>query len=268
MKPYPAPSHAALGVPISICVPVYNGAAFLRECLDSIAAQTHRDFIAVIVDNASTDATRDICQAYEDERFFYVRNLENIGSIRNHSRALDLARTEFVKLFSADDVLMPETLELQLQALRRHPGAALATSDCIVTGPALEPLKRARYLGGHRRGEDAIQACVRQIDNKIGGPSNTLLRTGSVGAERFDIRYKWFADLEFHCRVLRRGDYVNIDRPGFLYRRHSATDSEVGCPMDIRERDELAFIQQYGRSPLPRLRYETRRLKRRLASWR
>ncbi|SEK57324.1 Glycosyl transferase family 2 [Roseateles sp. YR242] len=267
MKPYSEAEYAAQAslVPVTICVPVYNGEPYLRECLDSIAAQTFRDFIVLVIDNASTDGTAALCASYDDARFFYLRNEINIGSGPNHNRALDLARSEFVKLFSADDVLFPDTLALQVSALQRHPNASLVTSDCIVTGPKLEPLKEARYLAGPLTGDEAVQSCVRLIDNKIGGPSNTLLRRSAVGAQRIDTSYKWLADLEFHCRVLTHGDYLNTGKPGFYYRRHSATDSEVGCPPDIRERDELAFIQQYARSPMPRLRFEARRLKRRFA---
>ncbi|WP_374587315.1 glycosyltransferase family 2 protein [Ideonella dechloratans] len=266
MKPFQEADYIkkADTIPLTICVPVYNGEKYLRECLDSLATQSFNNFLVLTIDNASTDDTQKICQEYEDPRFFYTRNPENIGSGPNHNRGLDLAKTEFVKLFSADDILFSDTLELQVKALRNHPEAALATSDCIVTGPQLEPLHEARYLQGSLTGDQAIQACVNLIDNKIGGPSNTLLRRSCVGSLRFDTSYKWLADLEFHCRVLRQGGYINIGKPGFYYRRHSATDSEIGCPPEVRERDERAFIRAYARSPLPRLRFELRRLKRRL----
>lgn len=252
----------AAQMPVTVCVPVYNGEPYLRECLSSLSAQTYRDFIVVVIDNASTDGTATLCRDYEDDRFFYARNPINIGSIPNHNRGLEIAQSKFVKLFSADDVLFPETLEQQVNALEAHDDAALVTADCIVTGPLLEQLYESRYLPGPLNGKSAVQACVKLIANRIGGPSNTLLRRRCVGNHRFNTKYKWLADLDFHCKVLGEGGYLNIGQPGFFYRRHSATDSEIGCPPEVRERDELAFIREYARSPLPRLRFEIRRLKR------
>ena len=70
---------------VSIGVPVYNGDRFLAETLDAILAQTFADFEVVIVDNASTDRTAEIGQAYaaRDPRISYQRNPANIGAMRN-----------------------------------------------------------------------------------------------------------------------------------------------------------------------------------------
>lgn len=255
---------AALDCDTTVCIPVFNGVQYLRECLDSVALQADVPFIALIVDNASSDGTEDLCRAYSDPRFFYIRNPENVGSIRNHNRCLDLVRTKYAKLLSADDVLQPGTLALQRAALDADTGAALATCNCTVTGPDLTPISETHYLPGKQQGVDAIAACVRQIANLIGGPSNTLLRMSAVGENRFDTAYKWLADLDFHCRVLNGGSYVNIDRSGFFYRRHSATDTAVGCPPDIRYRDERAFVRQYAVTPWPWLRLQARMVKRSL----
>lgn len=250
--------------PITVCIPVFNGAKYLQDCLQSVSEQTFQDFVAIVVDNCSTDVTVAICEAYDDPRFRLTENVANIGSIGNHSRCLELIRTPYAKLLSADDVLLPKTLELQYRTLKANRLAALCTCDCIVTDDRLEPRFTHRYLRGAMKGNRAIAECADRIDNFIGGPSNTLLRMAAVGSNRFDPSYKWLADLEFHARVLLNGEYVNIDEPGFLYRRHSNTDSAVGCPLPIRVRDEWKFIQQYGTGLMPYLRFTARQIKRRL----
>lgn len=72
-------------VPITIGVPVYNGAALLDESLACLARQTFRDFKVLIFDNASTDGTSDIGKAWaaRDGRFHYVRQPRNVGAIDN-----------------------------------------------------------------------------------------------------------------------------------------------------------------------------------------
>jgi glycosyltransferase involved in cell wall biosynthesis len=70
---------------VSFGVPVYNGHRHLRETLDSLLAQTYSDFELIISDNASTDATPDICQEYasRDSRIQYHRQTENVGAPEN-----------------------------------------------------------------------------------------------------------------------------------------------------------------------------------------
>jgi glycosyltransferase involved in cell wall biosynthesis len=90
---------------VSIGLPVYNGEKFLRESIDSILAQTCSDFELIISDNASTDTTAEICQAYvdSDPRVKYYRNPENIGGFRNHNRVVELSSGEFFMWASHDD---------------------------------------------------------------------------------------------------------------------------------------------------------------------
>src|SRR5690348_12812328 len=72
---------------VSIGLPVYNAENYLVEALDSLLAQTFTDFELIISDNASTDQTPALCQAYmaQDQRIRYVRNAQNQGSIYNHN---------------------------------------------------------------------------------------------------------------------------------------------------------------------------------------
>lgn len=116
------------GIPrVSVAVPVYNGEAFLREALDSVLAQTFSDFELVISDNASTDATPDICTEYRarDSRVRYLRNSVNIGAYPNVNRLVHLARAPYFKLANADDRAHPELLAGCVEVLDHHPAVVL-----------------------------------------------------------------------------------------------------------------------------------------------
>ncbi len=93
-------------------MPVYNGEKYLAEALDSILAQTYRDFELVISDNASTDHTEQICRTYaqRDTRIRYYRNERNLGAPKNHNRVFELSVGEYFKWAPHDDVLAPEFL--------------------------------------------------------------------------------------------------------------------------------------------------------------
>jgi len=90
---------------VSIGMPVYNGAKFIREALDSLLAQTFTDFELIISDNASTDETEAICQEYaaKDARIRYVRQAKNLGAVANFKFVLDEAVGEYFMWAAHDD---------------------------------------------------------------------------------------------------------------------------------------------------------------------
>ncbi|MGK2855732.1 MAG: glycosyltransferase family 2 protein, partial [Thermoanaerobaculia bacterium] len=97
---------------LTIGMPVYNGARYIREALDSLLGQTFRDFEIFISDNASTDATPEICEEYRrrDARIRVVRQSENRGLLSNFRAVLEGARGDMFTWAAADDVWDPRWL--------------------------------------------------------------------------------------------------------------------------------------------------------------
>jgi glycosyltransferase involved in cell wall biosynthesis len=108
---------------LSIGLPVYNGAEWVADALDSLLAQTFRDFELIISDNASTDATRQICEKYaaSDERIRYVRQEINRGLVWNWNRVFELSHSKYFKWAACDDVLRATFLERCIEVLDRNP---------------------------------------------------------------------------------------------------------------------------------------------------
>ena len=114
---------------VSIGLPVYNGEDYVGVQVESLLAQTFTDFELVIVDNASTDRTGEICRAFagRDRRVRYVRNEKNIGGGPNQNRAFDLANAApYFKWAAHDDVHAPQFLERCVEVLDRDPGVVVA----------------------------------------------------------------------------------------------------------------------------------------------
>lgn len=119
---------AAGGTPlISIGIPVYNGERYLKDALDSLLAQTFTDFELIISDNASTDRTQDICQAYlvKDNRIRYYRNEVNRGAAWNYNQVFHLSSGAYFKWAAHDDMVAPEFLEKCIQVLDQEPEVVL-----------------------------------------------------------------------------------------------------------------------------------------------
>src|SRR5260221_1173402 len=108
---------------VSIGLPVYNGEKYLRESIVSLLEQDYTDFELIIADNASTDATGDICREFarRDGRILYHRNPTNIGAGGNFRLVFSLARGEFFKWATYDDVHRPGCLRRLVEVLESAP---------------------------------------------------------------------------------------------------------------------------------------------------
>lgn len=95
---------------VSILIPVYNREVMVGPCIESALNQTAGDLEVVLVDNASTDDTWDVCQEYarQDRRVRIFRNKQNLGPVRNWQRCFEEARGTFGKILFSDDLLRPD----------------------------------------------------------------------------------------------------------------------------------------------------------------
>ena len=153
---------------VTIGVPVYNGELYLAETLESLLAQDFEDFEIVISDNASDDRTSEICAKYaaKDPRISYLRNDRNVGGAHNYSLLVDVARGEYFKWASADDLCAPGFLSSCVEMLDSHPEVVLVypqtmliSHDGTEIGPQVagldlawaEPWTRLRFFAMRRR---------------------------------------------------------------------------------------------------------------------
>jgi glycosyltransferase involved in cell wall biosynthesis len=167
---------------VSVLTPVYNGGDYLVECIESVLAQTHKNWDYTIVDNASTDATCEIAERFakRDSRICHLRFDDFVSSTANHNRAFSAINpeSEFCKVVQADDWLYPECLSLMIGAA----GAA----DTIGVVSAYQLWERRVHLYGlpynvsFARGRDVLRSTLLGEFNVTGGPTATLLRSAFV----------------------------------------------------------------------------------------
>src|SRR5215470_13614723 len=119
---------------VSIGLPVYNGAHFLKEALDALLSQTFGDFELIISDNASTDGTQEICRAYaaKDRRIRYYRHEQNRGAAWNHNYVFGLSTSEYFKWASHDDVCAPQYLERSIEVLDQTLSIVLCYTKTVI----------------------------------------------------------------------------------------------------------------------------------------
>lgn len=110
---------------VTVLMAVYNGERYLREAMESVLCQTFRDFEFLIINDGSTDNTRELILSYDDARIVLVDSEHNVGQTRSLNRGLELAAGELIARQDADDVSEPERLAKQVVFLNRHPEVAL-----------------------------------------------------------------------------------------------------------------------------------------------
>lgn len=117
--------NGASAPPVSLGMPVYQGEVYLAQTLDCLLAQEFGDFELLISDNASTDATADICEEYRarDRRIRYVRNDQNLGAARNYNAVFHLTTGHYFKWVSYDDLLAPSYLRRCVETLDNAPAS-------------------------------------------------------------------------------------------------------------------------------------------------
>lgn len=116
---------------VSIGLPVFNGADYLIEAVDSILGQTFTDLELLIQDNASTDDTEKISRVYmqKDARVKYVRNSTNVGAAENYNVVFRRAKGRYFKWAAHDDVCAPEFIRQCIEVLENQPSVALCTGE-------------------------------------------------------------------------------------------------------------------------------------------
>lgn len=115
---------------VSIGMPAYNGETYIRQALDSLLTQEYTNIELIICDDASTDATEEICRQYaaQHKQIRYYRNRANIGIVRNYERVLDLSKGEYFMWAQNDDTWDPTFVGTLVQLLSLNPDVVLAFS--------------------------------------------------------------------------------------------------------------------------------------------
>jgi glycosyltransferase involved in cell wall biosynthesis len=122
-------------------MPVYNGAEFLDEALESVLVQTYADFEVVVVDDGSTDATPEILERYvARDRRFRVERQSNKGVVDALNHACQLAEGTYLSRLDSDDVALPGRLALQVEFLRQHPEVAVVGGGATMIDRSGRPL--------------------------------------------------------------------------------------------------------------------------------
>ncbi|OQA02675.1 MAG: Chondroitin synthase [Planctomycetes bacterium ADurb.Bin401] len=220
---------------ISVCIPTYNRKNFLKETLDSVFAQTYKDFEVVIVDDGSTDGTKQML----DEKGYKVRYYwqENRGDAAARNKLIELAKGKFISFLDSDDLLYPDALESLASALPPN------RDDVVVYGPYtainesgnfLYRKKKKLYSGRitkHLFENILIHSCGSLFPKKI------LVQEGG-----FDTSFPVCSDYDLWLRLSLKYDFIAIKTLAFKRRRHF---SNLSRPSFRNRKIEFELLKRF-----------------------
>ncbi len=218
---------------VSICVAHFNKARDLREALDSLKAQTHRNLEVIVVDDGSTDPESLVtfeaaAAAFKSPDWKFIRQETNDGPGRARNRAVEVATGSHLLFFDADDVAFPDMVERLLRGLLRTAGACVAGSS-----------RRLREVNGERVIEGTSTYVGGSLRNAfLYAPAGTVFIItrevfDAVGGFRTDLPKDCHEDWNFHVRLLAREYRLHVlPEPVFAYRSVALSRSLL-VPQDM-----------------------------------
>lgn len=212
--------------PVSIIIPTHNRAGFLVRAVDSVLAQTYRNFELIVVDDGSTDSTSQLLAAYGRE--VTVVRQENRGPAAARNLGIRQARHPLLAFLDSDDRFAPEKLALQVAAMEAAPAALLSHTQEVWyrNGSHLNQKKI------HAKGQGDIFA--RSLRLCVVGMSTVMARrTFFVQVGLFDEELPCCEDYDLWLRASVRHSFLLVDRP--------LTFKEGGRPDQVSVRFRLGM---------------------------
>jgi glycosyltransferase involved in cell wall biosynthesis len=266
---------------VSVIVPNYMHAPYLEERLQSIANQSFQDFEVLLLDDASTDRSVEILQAWEakDARFRFTPNAANSGStFAQWNKGATMAQGDYLWIAESDDVADPQLLEKLVALLDAHPSAVIAYGQSMLINEQSEPLHsfdvHYQYIfGGDRWSKPYANSGMNEIEqymilhNVVPNASGALLR-----AERFhaiggaDPTAKLNGDWMFYIRMLEAGDIVYTPEILNYFRLHAVTQRQRANANGKVYRELLAIVDYIRGAHHPE-RWIVRKAYRNVAAW-
>jgi glycosyltransferase involved in cell wall biosynthesis len=199
-------------------MPVFNAQRYIRQAAESILNQTFSDFEFIIIDDGSSDDSKQILVelARRDSRIRLVSR-PNTGYTKALNEALALARAPYLARMDADDVSMPERFEKQLAYLKANPDCVLVGSRILTIDPFGSPLYEPR----HKLQHDAIEAeLLAGVGWAIVHPASMMVREHVTALGGYRVQMEPSEDLDLFLRLSERGKIANLPEVLLYYRQH------------------------------------------------
>lgn len=245
---------------VSICIPTYNGALYLKQALDSVLQQTYDNLELIVSDDASTDGTLAIIKNFNktSKLPIHIFHHEPKGIGANWNHCIEHANGKYIKFLFQDDILLPKCVETMVNVLESNKQISiLACKRLIIHDPDYEPKYVSEWIerfGDLQKNLDLKYdngICIldkglfkhkqflRSPLNKIGEPTTMMFRKDlidQVGYFREDLLQ--ILDYEFCYRVLKKQRIAILETPQVKFRLHGMQTSSINKTIKSKKENE------------------------------
>ena len=199
---------------VSVCVPTFNGARFIKQTLESILGQTYEQLEVIIQDDGSTDNTMDIVRSFADPRITVRTSPENLGGASNWNAATSSYRGKYLKVVCQDDLLDKNCIEQEVRTLDLNPEAAFCWSRRRVINQSGTTIMNS--IGGRSNGkiryfDEGIRRVIRSGKNPFGEPCCVMMRSDAF-AKTDGFAGKYLIDFQMWLQLWEKGGAVGTGK--------------------------------------------------------
>ena len=224
---------------LTVLMTVYNGEPYLKDAVSSIFNQTYRNFRFLILDNASTDNSREIIREFNDSRIDLVELIENIGQTAALNRGLKLIDTPLVARIDADDISFNNRLELQVAFMEKHPSV-------VLLGTAFQTIDENGDLIAHYHPPTTHQKIIDSFTSICPiAHSSVILRylpVSNLGG--YPENYIFSQDLALWQRLSLKYQVANLPIELVKIRRHSDQSTQSYVAKNINIHDGISLYKE------------------------
>ena len=219
---------------VTVLMPVFNGETYLREAIDSILEQTFDDFEFLIIDDGSTDKSRDIICSYNDPRIKLQVSDSNMGTVHALNRGIKLARGEYIARMDCDDISLPQRFEHQVRFMDAHP-------DVGICGSGMRLIKKGKLKNLRFQPASDEELKITLLFNTCFFHPTVIMRKSVVKNVLYPDNLVYTQDYNFWTRMAKLTGFANLRKPLLYFREHSGQISGKKAKM---QKNNARLIRQ------------------------
>ncbi|MGB7789238.1 glycosyltransferase [Methanoregula sp.] len=212
---------------VSVIIPVYNGQRYLAETIESVIAQTVKNWEIIAINDGSTDNSLEILEKYTHEHPGHIRfvTVKNGGVSRARNTGAALARGRYFAFLDQDDLWAPEKLQRQIDLLVHNKDLGITfTNETVIDEKGSVICEKVLTFGIHQRG-NVFEYLL--FDNFIPVSSVIVKKELFTKVGGFDPRFSLAEDFDFLLKVAREAAVDYVDDPLLLYREHNESGTHT-----------------------------------------
>jgi len=220
---------------VSVIIPTYNRDAVLKRAIKSVLSQTFQDFELIIVDDGSTDETKEVVNSFRSGKIKYFYQKNSGGAAKPKNTGIKMAQGEHIAILDSDDEWLPEKLEKQIGFFEEHPEISVLACNFLINGK--KEYKIPKYKNLFKRmlvtddmGPGSIMIYQREVFDKVG---------------LFDENLRSGQDKEMRIRLAREYKFGFIDECLVNYHLGHNNISSSGLSIKKREKDWDYIFNKY-----------------------